>query len=68
LRSGKIDRSLLQGESFELFSAAIRSPAVIDPYDRKLLGFIKENKNMSPLNLCTRQFSEQNIKTTNILL
>jgi hypothetical protein len=41
LRAGKIDRSLLQGESFELFSAAIRSPATRDPYERKLLGFLK---------------------------
>jgi hypothetical protein len=37
----KIDKSLLQGESFELFSAAIRSPATRDPYERKLLGFLK---------------------------
>jgi hypothetical protein len=41
LRAGKIDRSLLKGESFELFSAAIRSPATRDPYERKLLGFLK---------------------------
>ncbi len=38
LRAGKIDRSLLQGESNELFTAAIRSPATRDPYERKLLG------------------------------
>ena len=44
---GKIDRSLLQGESFELFSAAIRSPATRDPYERKLLGFLKR-ANLSP--------------------
>jgi hypothetical protein len=39
LRAGKIDRSLPKGESFELFSAAIRSPATRDPYERRLLGF-----------------------------
>ena len=39
--------SLLQGESFELFSVAIRSPATRDPYERKLLGFLKRI-NMSP--------------------
>jgi hypothetical protein len=47
LKAAKIDRSLLQGESFELFSAAIRSPATRDPYERKLLGFLKRI-NMSP--------------------
>jgi integrase len=47
LRAGKIDRSLLQGESFELFSAAIRSPATRDPYERKLLGFLRRT-NLSP--------------------
>src|SRR5215208_782529 len=41
MKMGKIDRSLLQGESFELFSAAIRSPATRDPYERKLLGILK---------------------------
>jgi hypothetical protein len=41
MRGGEIDRSLLQGESFELFSAAIRSPATTDPYERKLLDFLK---------------------------
>ena len=47
MKAGKIDRSLLQGESFELFSAAIRSPATRDPYERKLLGFLKRI-NLSP--------------------
>src|SRR5215213_3369834 len=32
---------MLQGESFELFSVAIRSPATRDPYERKFLGFLK---------------------------
>ena len=47
LRSGKIDRSLLKGESFELLSTAIRSPATRDPYERKLLGFLKR-ANLTP--------------------
>jgi hypothetical protein len=38
---------LLRGESFELFSAAIRSPATSDPYERMLLGILKRI-NMSP--------------------
>jgi hypothetical protein len=37
----RIDRSLPQGESFELFSTAIKSPAKRDPYERRLLGFLK---------------------------
>jgi hypothetical protein len=47
LRTIKVDRSLLHGESFELFSAAIRSPATRDPYERKLLGFLKR-VNLAP--------------------
>jgi integrase len=47
LRARKVDRSLLDGESFELFSAAIRSPATRDPYERKLLGFLKR-VNLTP--------------------
>ena len=47
MRAGKIDRSLLQGESFELFFAAIRSSATRDPYERKLLGFLNR-VNLSP--------------------
>ena len=47
MRAGKIDRSLLQGESFELFTAAIISPATTDPYERKLLGFLKR-VNLTP--------------------
>jgi hypothetical protein len=47
MKNGKIDRSLLEGESFDLFSAAIRSPATRDPYERKLLGFLKRI-NLSP--------------------
>jgi integrase len=57
LRAGKIDRSLLHGESFELFSAAIRSPATRDPYERKLLGFLKR-VDLSPDRLV--QFAKEN--------
>ena len=48
---------MLQGESFELFSAAIRSPATRDPYERKLLGFLKR-VNLSPDGLV--QFAKEN--------
>jgi hypothetical protein len=47
MATAKIDRSLLQGESFELFSAAIKSPAARNLYERKLLGFLKRI-NLSP--------------------
>jgi integrase len=40
--SGKtVDRSILQGESIELFRAAIKSPATRDPYERRLIQFLK---------------------------
>ncbi|HEY6884782.1 MAG TPA: hypothetical protein VI278_12170, partial [Nitrososphaeraceae archaeon] len=40
--SGKsLDRSILRGESIELFRAAIRSPSTRDPYERRLIGFLK---------------------------
>jgi hypothetical protein len=52
LRAGKIDRSSLKGESFELFSAAIRSPATRDPYERKLLGFLRR------INLTPDEFAQ----------
>jgi hypothetical protein len=58
LEAGKIDRWLLRGESFELFSAAIRSsPATRDPYERKLLGFLKR-VNLTPDALV--QFTKDN--------
>jgi hypothetical protein len=57
LKARKIDRSLLQGESFELFSAAVRSPATRDPYERKLLGVLKR-VNLSPDGLI--QFAKEN--------
>ena len=37
-----LDRSILQGESIDLFRAAIRSPATRDPYERRLIGFLRE--------------------------
>jgi integrase len=57
LRARKVDRSLLHGESFELFSAAIRSPATRDPYERKLLGFLKR-VNQTPDEFA--QFAKEN--------
>ncbi len=71
MRAGKIDRSLLKGESFELFSSAIRSPATRDPYERKLLGFLKR-VNLTPDELAqiaelTKQVSEVK-ETVNILI
>lgn len=57
LRARKVDRSMLYGESFELFSAAIRSPATRDPYERKLLGFLKR-VNQTPDEFA--QFAKEN--------
>jgi hypothetical protein len=57
LRARKVDRSLLHGESFELFSATIRSPATRDPYERKLLGFLKR-VNLTPDEFA--QFAKEN--------
>jgi hypothetical protein len=48
---------LLHGESFELFSAAIRSRATRDPYERKLLGFLK-TVNQTPNEFA--QFAKEN--------
>jgi hypothetical protein len=40
--SGKsVDRSILHGESIELFRAAIRSPSTRDPYERRLISFLR---------------------------
>jgi integrase len=36
-----LDRSMLRGESIELFRAAIRSPSTRDPYERRLIGFLR---------------------------
>jgi hypothetical protein len=38
----KVDRSILQGESIEIFRAAIKSPATYNnPYERRLINFLK---------------------------
>jgi integrase len=42
-----VDRSILQGESIELFRAAINNPATRDPYERRLIHFLK-NINLAP--------------------
>lgn len=39
-----VDRSILQGESIELFRAAINSAATRDPYERRLIHFLKNIK------------------------
>ncbi|MFL6328505.1 MAG: hypothetical protein ACJ706_03015 [Nitrososphaeraceae archaeon] len=39
-----MNRSILQGESIELFRAAIKSPATRDPYERRLIHFLKNIK------------------------
>ena len=36
-----VDRSILQGESIELFRAAIKNPGTRDPYERRLIHFLK---------------------------
>ena len=36
-----VDRTFLQGRSAELFRAAIKSQATRDPYERRLIGFLK---------------------------
>jgi hypothetical protein len=36
----KIDRSVVDGETSKLFRAAIRSKQTLDPYERKLAGFL----------------------------
>ena len=37
----KVDRSILQGESIELFRAALRNPNTKEPYERRLIHFLK---------------------------
>jgi hypothetical protein len=49
-----VDKSSLQGQSVELFRAAIKSQATHDPYERRLIGFLKiwmQNLEMYLLNL-----------------
>ncbi|HZC49075.1 MAG TPA: hypothetical protein VE244_08460, partial [Nitrososphaeraceae archaeon] len=36
-----VDRSILHGECIELFRAAIKSPYTRDPYERRLINFLK---------------------------
>ena len=36
-----VDRSILHGECIELFRAAIKSPLTRDPYERRLISFLK---------------------------
>lgn len=42
-----VDRSILNGEYIELFRAAIKNPTTRDPYERRLIGFLKM-ANMTP--------------------
>ena len=35
-----VDRTFLQGQSVDLFRAAIKSLATGDPYERRLIGFL----------------------------
>jgi hypothetical protein len=43
-----VDRTFLQGQSVELFRAAIKSQATRDPYERRLIGFLKRMGAGSP--------------------
>jgi hypothetical protein len=43
-----VDRTFLQGQSTELFRAAIKSQATLDPYERRLIGFLKRMNAKSP--------------------
>jgi hypothetical protein len=43
-----VDRTFLQGRSAELFRAAIKSHATLDPYERRLIGFLKRMDARSP--------------------
>jgi hypothetical protein len=43
-----VDRSFLQGQSAELFRAAIKSQATRNPYERRLIGFLKRMDASSP--------------------
>ena len=39
--SKTVDRSFLHGECIDLFRAAIKSPSTRDPYERRLISFLK---------------------------
>jgi hypothetical protein len=43
-----VDRSFLKGQSVDLFRAAIKSQATRDPYERRLIGFLKKMDAESP--------------------
>jgi hypothetical protein len=43
-----VDRNYLQGQSAELFRTAIKSQVTRDPYERRLIGFIKRMDAASP--------------------
>jgi hypothetical protein len=43
-----VDRTFLQGQSVDLFRAAIKSQAIRDPYERGLIGFLKRMDAKSP--------------------
>ena len=43
-----VDRTFLQGQSADLFRAAIKSQATLDPYERRLIGFLKNMDAESP--------------------
>jgi hypothetical protein len=43
-----VDRTFLQGQSAELFRAAIKNQATRDPYERRLIGFLKRMDAESP--------------------
>ena len=43
-----VDRVFLQGQSAELFRAAIKSQAIRDRYERRLIGFLKRMNARSP--------------------
>lgn len=42
------DRTFLKGQSVDLFRAAIKSQATRDPYERRLIGFLKKMDTASP--------------------
>jgi hypothetical protein len=43
-----VDRTFLQGQSIDLFRAAIRSQATRDPYERRLIAYLKKMGATSP--------------------
>jgi hypothetical protein len=53
-----VDRTFLKGQSVELFRAAIKSQATLDPYERRLIGFLKRMDAKSPDDFV--QFAKKN--------